>query len=102
MKKKSLKQMALQRSIKLIDLAIHQEEYSRYHIQTAKKIISKYKLKIPYEYKILFCKKCKQFMIPGKDSRVRIGRTNTKAIRITCNTCHHTYRKIIDTHNSNS
>lgn len=95
MKRSTLKQMAMQRAVKLINMACNQDGFSNQHIQTAKKIISKYKLKIPYEYKILLCKKCKQFIIPGKNSRIRIGRANVKAIRITCNLCNYTYRKII-------
>jgi ribonuclease P protein subunit RPR2 len=63
----------------------------------AKKIITKYRLKIPFEYKILFCKNCKRFIVPGKNSRIRLGRSRVKALRITCELCGHTYRKIIKT-----
>jgi ribonuclease P protein subunit RPR2 len=61
----------------------------------AKKISMKYKIKMPYEIRSCFCKKCKKFIVPGINSRVRIGRSNVKSIRVTCNFCTHTYRKII-------
>jgi len=97
MKKSVIKQIAMQRVKVLIDRALYsRDEFSDHHIVIAKKIILKYKLKIPFEYKVLFCKQCKNFIIPGRDSIIRIGRSNTKALRITCKLCGHTYRKIIE------
>ena len=61
----------------------------------AKKISMKYKIKMPYEIRSCFCKKCKKFIVPGINAKVRVGRSNVKSIRITCNFCTHTYRKII-------
>jgi ribonuclease P protein subunit RPR2 len=98
MKKNNKKQIALHRISNLIDTALYaQDLFSDDHIKSAKKIIAKYKLKIPFEYRILFCKNCKKFIIPGKNSRIRIGRSKIKALRITCKLCGHTYRKIIKT-----
>jgi ribonuclease P protein subunit RPR2 len=96
MKKNKKKQIALQRVSNLIDTALYtQDFFSDDHILSAKKIIEKYKIKIPFEYKLLFCKNCKKFIVPGKNSRIRIGRSKIKALRITCKLCGHTYRKII-------
>src|SRR5215469_8813529 len=67
----------------------HQQAY------LAKKIAMRLRLRLDYEIRHLFCKKCKQFIIPGKDSRIRIGRTKTKSLRITCLKCGHTYHKIL-------
>ena len=61
----------------------------------AKKISTKYKVKLPYEIRMQFCKKCKSFIPPGANARIRIGRSALKSIRITCNFCNHTYRKVI-------
>lgn len=61
----------------------------------AKKISTRFRVRMPYEIRQMFCKKCKRFIIPGVDARVRIGRTNVKAVRITCLKCGHIYRKII-------
>ncbi len=98
MKKKIKKQIALQRVSNLINTALYTPDlFIDNHISIAKKIIAKYKLKIPFEYRILFCKNCKKFIIPGKNSRIRIGRSKIKALRINCKICGHTYRKIIKT-----
>jgi len=61
----------------------------------AKKIAMRLRVRLDYEIRQLFCKKCKNFIIPGRNSRIRLGRTNTKSIRITCVKCGHTYRKIL-------
>ena len=61
----------------------------------AKKIGMKYRIRMSYEISSSFCKKCKKFIVPGINSKIRIGRSNVKSIRITCNYCTHTYRKII-------
>ena len=61
----------------------------------AQKLSTKYRIKMPYEIRMTFCKKCKSFIAPGINSKIRLGRTSTKSIRISCNYCGHTYRKII-------
>jgi ribonuclease P protein subunit RPR2 len=61
----------------------------------AKRLCTKYRIRMPYELRMHFCKKCKKFIVPGFTGRVRIGRSNVKSIRITCGFCNHTYRKII-------
>ncbi len=61
----------------------------------ARRISTHYRIRMPYELRINFCKKCKKFIVPGINSRIRIGRTSLKSIRITCNFCEHTYRKVI-------
>ena len=59
----------------------------------AKKISTKYRIPMPYEMKICFCKKCKSFIAPGITSKIRVGRSSLKSIRVTCWYCGHTYRK---------
>ncbi|MCE2614862.1 MAG: RNase P subunit [Nitrosopumilus sp. (ex Thoosa mismalolli)] len=61
----------------------------------ARRISTRHKIRMPYNLRIVFCKKCKSFIAPGLNSRIRIGRTSVKSIRISCNLCGHTYRKII-------
>lgn len=101
MKKNALRQLALERAKSLLDRALYvNDEFAQEHAKVAKKIILKYKLKMPFEYKILFCKNCKKFMVPGRDSTIRIGRSNIKALRITCKFCGHTYRKILTNKNN--
>ena len=61
----------------------------------AKKISTRYRIPMPYEMKMNYCKKCKNFIVPGITSRIRMGRSSLKSIRITCSYCDHTYRKVI-------
>ena len=83
----------------LIDNAISNArtdpELSQRQASIARRISSKYKIRMPYDLRMVFCKKCKSFIAPGVNSRIRLGRTSVKSIRISCNLCGHTYRKII-------
>jgi ribonuclease P protein subunit RPR2 len=83
----------------LIDSAISNArtdpDLSQRHASLARRISTKYKIRMPYHLKMVFCKKCKSFIAPGINSRIRLGRTSVKSIRISCNLCGHTYRKII-------
>ena len=83
----------------LIDNAISNSrinpELSQRQASIARRISTKYKIRMPYNLRMVFCKKCKSFIAPGINSRIRLGRTSIKSIRISCNYCGHTYRKII-------
>ena len=83
----------------LIDSAITNArtdpELSQRQASIARRISTKYKIRMPYYLRMVFCKKCKSFIAPGVNSRIRLGRTSVKSIRISCNLCGHTYRKII-------
>jgi len=70
-------------------------ELSARHARVGKEIAMHFRLRLPYEIRQLYCKKCKQLIVPGRSSRVRLGRSNTKAVRITCLRCGHVYRKIL-------
>ena len=83
----------------LIDNAISNArvnpELSQRQASIARRISTKYKIRMPYYLRMVFCKKCKSFIAPGINSRIRLGRASVKSIRISCNLCGHTYRKII-------
>ena len=83
----------------LIDNAISNArsdpELSQRQASIARRISTKYKIRMPYHLRMVFCKKCKSFIAPGINSRIRLGGTSVKSIRISCNLCGHTYRKII-------
>ena len=97
--KPTVKKIALDRMQILIDNAIlnakTNPELSQRQALLARKISMRYKIRIPYHLRMVFCKKCKSFIAPGINSRIRLGRTPVKSIRVTCNLCEHTYRKII-------
>lgn len=83
----------------LIDSALYyaktDESLSDDQARLAKKIAMRVRTRLPYNIKQLFCRHCKEFIIPGKTSRIRLGRSNTKCIRITCYRCGHVYRKVL-------
>ena len=95
----ALKQIAYERMKILIDNAISNArtnpELSQRYGQIARRIATKYNIRMPYEHRIVFCKKCKSFIAPGINSKIRLGRSSLKSIRISCNLCGHIYRKII-------
>jgi len=97
--KPAIRKIALERMQILIDNAITNArtdpELSQRQAFLARRISSKYKIRMPFDLRMVFCKKCKSFIAPGINSRIRIGRTSVKSIRISCNLCGHTYRKII-------
>ncbi len=70
-------------------------ELAQRQASLAKKLSMKYRVRMPYELRMNFCKKCKKFIVPGFTARIRLGRSDVKSIRITCSFCNHTYRKII-------
>jgi ribonuclease P protein subunit RPR2 len=75
--------------------ALYDEMLANDQAKLAKKIAMRMRIRLPYEIRQLFCKGCKQFILPGISSRVRIGRSRLKAIRITCLKCGHVYHKVI-------
>jgi ribonuclease P protein subunit RPR2 len=97
--KKSQKDLALQRIEILMRNALKTSkdnpELARRQAQLAKNMGMKFRVRLPYEIRQLFCKKCKSLIIPGQSARVRLGRTKVRALRITCLKCGHMYRKLI-------
>ena len=95
----SRKKIALERMYILVKIAISNARsdpnLAEKQANLARRISTRYRIRMPYELRINFCKKCKKFIVPGINSRIRIGRTPLKSIRITCNFCEHTYRKVI-------
>ena len=97
--KHAKRKIALERIHVLINSAISNArlnpDLAQRQASLARRISTHYRIKMPYELRINFCKQCKNFIAPGINSRIRLGRTYLKSIRITCNFCEHTYRKVI-------
>ena len=62
---------------------------------TARAISTRLRVRMPYGLRMVFCRRCKSFAAPGPGARVRIGRSQVRAVRITCLLCGHTYRRVI-------
>ena len=97
--KQSTKEIGLERMEILVKNAISNArsfpKLAQRQAYLAKKISTRYRIAMPYEMKMNYCKKCKNFIVPGVTSRIRVGRSSLKSIRITCGYCDHTYRKVI-------
>ena len=61
----------------------------------ARRISTRHRVRMPYVMRMMFCKRCKSFVVPGLGSRVRVGRAAARSVRITCLFCGHTYRKVL-------
>ena len=96
--KNSKKEIASRRILILFENAIsnarNNPELSQRQAHIAKKIAMRFKIKMPWQIRSSFCKKCKKFIPPGIGSKIRLG-SKPKSIRITFSYCNHTYRKII-------
>jgi len=97
--KLAAKKIAMERMEILIENAISNAKinpkFSQRQAYIARRISTRHKIRMPYNLRMVFCKKCKSFIVPEINSRIRLGRTSVKSIRISCNLCGHTYRKII-------
>ena len=97
--KQAKRKIALERMYILINNAISNArsdpDLAKMQADLARRISTHQRIRMPYELRMNFCKQCKSFIVPGVNARVRIGRTHLKSIRITCNFCEHTYRKVI-------
>jgi len=95
-KRSQVKEIAKERIDLLVAIALHErdETLAARQASRAKKIAMRFRIRLPYEIKQLYCKECKAFIVPGRHARVRVGRSKFRAIRITCLKCGHTYRKI--------
>jgi ribonuclease P protein subunit RPR2 len=96
-KKQKVKQIARERIDVLVQYALHEKDdlLAAKQARLAKKIATHRRIRLPYEIRQLYCKRCKAFIVPGRSARIRIGRSKTRAVRITCLKCGHTYRKIL-------
>ena len=96
-KRQKVKRIAREHIDVLVENALHEKDdlLAAKQASQAKKIAMHQRIRLPYDIRQLYCKRCKAVIVPGRSSRVRVGRAKTKAVRITCLKCDHTYRKIL-------
>ena len=68
----------------------HPDRSKRY-VELARKIGSRYNVRLPKQLKRKFCKNCNTLLIPGLTSEVRI-KSKEKAVTIKCLECNKIYR----------
>jgi ribonuclease P protein subunit RPR2 len=95
--KQQAKEIARERIDILVKSALKEKDevLAARQARQAKKIAMRFRVRLPYVARQLYCKKCKAFIVPSRSARVRVGRAKTRAVRITCLRCGHTYRKIL-------
>jgi ribonuclease P protein subunit RPR2 len=95
--KAQAKEIARERIDILVKSALKEkdEALATRQARLARQMAMRYRVRLPYQARQLFCKECKAFIVPGRSSRVRVGRAKTRAVRITCLRCGHTYHKIM-------
>lgn len=89
------KVIAKQRISQLFELAEREALRDRMnradrYVEIARKIGMKYRVRIPKKYKLLFCKNCYRFLLPGVNARIRVSRGR---LIIYCSRCG-SYRRI--------
>jgi ribonuclease P protein subunit RPR2 len=96
-RKPQVKEIAKERIDILVASALHeQDEYlAAKQACQAKKMAMRFRIRLPYRIRQLYCKKCKAFIVPARGARVRVGGAKKRAVRITCLKCGYTYRKIL-------
>ncbi len=67
-------------------------ERSRRYVGLARKIGTRYNVRMPVETKEGFCKRCDSLMVPGRTMSTRID-SRTKSVAIKCLGCEYVYRK---------
>ncbi len=84
-------QIALERVHTLFSLAkevIHKDpELAQRYIRIARRIAMRTRLRLPKEYRLLICKKCKSFILPGVNCRIRIQQRREPHMVIKCLNC---------------
>jgi ribonuclease P protein subunit RPR2 len=70
-KKESAQGVALKRIRVLFGQAFLRPSYAKRYVSLARKISTRYKVRIPAEWRRRFCKNCNALLIPGRNCRVR-------------------------------
>ncbi|MGZ4857138.1 MAG: ribonuclease P protein component 4 [Methanobacteriaceae archaeon] len=62
----------------------HQPTRSHRYVEMARKIATKYNLKIPYYWRGRFCRKCFHFLKPGSNCKVRLSNSSVNIYCLEC------------------
>jgi len=99
--KNIIKKIANQRMLFLFEKA-HEvfpknKMLSNRYVYLARKYAQRAKIDIPFEWKKRICKKCKKFLYPGKNCRIRMQSQSGRGshVSLTCLECNKTTRFFI-------
>ena len=90
--------IAKKRAEELLEYAIYNSKnnvpLSIVQANIIKNLCTKFNVRLDFSYRMLFCHKCKRFIVPGFNSRIRLSKIRM-SINITCLFCGYSYRKMI-------
>ena len=88
---KDVKQIAYERICILFDLAkqvVHERpDLADRYVDIARRVAMKARIHLPKEFRLLVCRRCKRFILPGVSCRVRIQPRREPHVTITCLRC---------------
>jgi ribonuclease P protein subunit RPR2 len=84
-------EQVLQTLDKALDLAKADITEAERKAKKARNVGLKFNVRLPYSYRLLFCHGCKEFIVPGITSRVRLQAGGV--VTHVCLKCGHIYRK---------
>ncbi|MGQ4913104.1 MAG: ribonuclease P protein component 4 [Candidatus Thorarchaeota archaeon] len=68
-------------------LEVDRPDVARRHIQSARRIAQRARIKIPSEMRVMICRKCNTLLVPGRTCRVRVRNNRSKHVTVTCLNC---------------
>ena len=90
-KKEIVKRIARNRILILLKnverIFLKNQKLGQRYIDIIRNLSKKYRVSIPYEYKMRICNHCKSYLWPGVNCRVRIRKDNNLKITVTCFEC---------------
>lgn len=85
------RQIASERILILFEKAretlTQEPDLAQSYVKLAREIGMRYKVRMPRDYRRLICKRCKSFILPGMNCRVRTQRRREPHLVITCLNC---------------
>ena len=86
-----VKELAKERIVRLFEMAeafFHKDRsLSHRYVELALRIAKRARVKIPREYKYRYCKRCKKYLVPGVNARVRTRGGRMPHVVIKCLEC---------------
>ena len=67
-------------------------DLSERYVEIARRIAMKARIHLPKEFRLLICRRCKRFILPGVSCRIRLQPRREPHVTITCLHCGHHMR----------
>jgi len=89
--KRATRRLAEQSIDNLFELALgvypQEPQLAQRYTAMARRVGMRSKVRIPKKWKLLICRRCKGFLLPGSNCRVRIQQKREPHLTITCLNC---------------